>query len=318
MGPDKVDRLCQKAQLAIAERDWDKAKQSYLMALGLRSDLPDIHYGLATVYFQQRELTSAAHHFREVTRLDPLRAGAFINLGAVLNVLQQYDEAITALRRGIQLDNGRHEGYYNLGLVYKRKGQTDLAVSAYREAIRLNPKMADAHLNLANLYIEREQPKQAITHYEAAAQLRLGWEKAFDGLEHARAMLAAQTPGEPGTPVRGSSTTMASVRSAPAYGGDVDHLVDPITHAAFLSNLHHATIIAEETGRLLQMVVGEELEPAIKELSSALLYSQGSRGELDGPVGRFESALSRMRTAREALAGYVDRLEEMGESFPAH
>src|SRR5437773_11469475 len=122
MAPDKVEKLCQRAQQAIAERDWDKAKQSYLMALGLRSDLPDVHYGLATVYFQLRELTSAAHHFREVTRLDPLRAGAYINLGGVLNLLNQYDEAVTALRRGIQLDGQRTEGYYNLGLVYRRKG----------------------------------------------------------------------------------------------------------------------------------------------------------------------------------------------------
>src|SRR3954447_1346609 len=135
MMPDKVEKLCLRAQQAIAERDWEKAKQVYLMALGLRSDLPDVHYGLATVYFQLRELTSAAHHFREVTRLDPLRAGAFINLGAVLNLLNQYDDAITALRRGIQIDAQRYEGYYNLGLVYRRKGQTDLAIQAYREAL---------------------------------------------------------------------------------------------------------------------------------------------------------------------------------------
>src|SRR5438045_9101581 len=107
MGPDKIEKLCLRAQQAIAERDWDKAKQGYLMALALRSDLPDIHYGLATVYFQLNELTSAAHHFREVTRLDPLRAGAYINLGAVLNLLQQYDEAIPSLRRAIQLDPHR-------------------------------------------------------------------------------------------------------------------------------------------------------------------------------------------------------------------
>src|SRR5437879_2701762 len=93
MLPDKVDKLCQRAVQAVAERDWEKAKQVYLMALGLRSDLADVHYGLATVYFQLRELTSAAHHFREVTRLDPQRAGAFVNLGAVLNSLQQYDDA---------------------------------------------------------------------------------------------------------------------------------------------------------------------------------------------------------------------------------
>src|ERR1700758_1323503 len=137
MAPDKIEKLCLRARQAIEDRDWETAKQAYLMALGLRSDLPDVHYGLATVYFQLRELTSAAHHFKEVTRLDPLRAGAYINLGAVCNKLDQLDEAIAALRRGIALDKSRAEGYYNLGLVYRRKGQLDLAIQAYREATRV-------------------------------------------------------------------------------------------------------------------------------------------------------------------------------------
>src|SRR5579863_1274217 len=111
---EAIEKLFLKARKAIAERDWDKAKQYYLQALGLRSDSPDVHYGLATVFFQLRELTSAAHHFKEVTRLDPLRAGAYINLGAVQNMLQEYDDAITSLRRGLQLDPTRVEGYYNL------------------------------------------------------------------------------------------------------------------------------------------------------------------------------------------------------------
>src|SRR5580704_9171009 len=142
-----IEGLFLKARQAIEQRDWTAAKMMYLQALGLKSDLPDVHYGLATVYFQLRELTSAGHHFKEVTRLDPLRAGAYINLGAVLNLLNDHEEAIAALRRGIQLDPQRVEGFYNLGLVYRRKGQSDMAVQSYREAIRINPRMADAHLN---------------------------------------------------------------------------------------------------------------------------------------------------------------------------
>src|SRR5580700_12120346 len=111
MSVDKIEYLCQKAQQAISQRDWDKAKVVYLQALGLKSDIPDIHYGLATVYFQLRELTSAAHHFKEVTRLDPHRAGAYVNLGAVLNLLNEPDDAIASLRRGIQIDSNRVEGY---------------------------------------------------------------------------------------------------------------------------------------------------------------------------------------------------------------
>ena len=135
------------ATLEISERtlrrDWERARQAYTQALGLKADLPDVHYGLATVFFQLRDLASAARHFKEVTRLDPLRAGAFINLGAVYNLLDQLDDAIAALRRGIQLDSHRGEGYYNLALVYRRKHQPDMAIQAYREALRVNPQMAE-------------------------------------------------------------------------------------------------------------------------------------------------------------------------------
>lgn len=311
MMPDKVEKLCQRAQHAIAARDWDKAKQSYLMALGLRGDLPDVHYGLATVYFQVRELTSAAHHFREAGRLDPLRAGAFINLGAVLNLMQQYDDAIVALRRGIQLDNQRVEGYYNLGLVYKRKGQPDLAITAYKEALRINPRMADAHLNLGNLYLERDQPKVALQHYEQALQLRAGWEKALDGIAHIRSVLAGEAASSPGP-----NAHQAPTRAAPPPGSDMERLVDPVHHGVFLSNLHQATTVTEDTGRLLQKIVGEEIEPVIKELSTALLHSSGSRTELETCLTRFETALNRMRTAHQALKASVDKIDDIGERFP--
>jgi Tfp pilus assembly protein PilF len=315
MVPDKVERLCLRAQQAIAERDWEKAKQVYLMALGLRSDLPDVHYGLATVYFQLRELTSAAHHFREVTRLDPHRAGAFVNLGAVLNLLGQLDEAVTALRRGIQLDGQRVEGYYNLGLVYKRKNQADMALTAYREAVRINPRMADAHLNMANLYMEKEQPRMALKHYEEALKVRPNWDKALDGLASAQAALSAETGGEEQGEEQGEGSSHTA-RAAAAQGSDLDRTVDPVIHATFLSTLHQATIVTEDTGRLLQKIVAEEVEPVIAELSRVLLNAGGSRNELDACVTKFETALNRMRTAHEVLKGSIGKLDEIGEKFP--
>jgi tetratricopeptide (TPR) repeat protein len=311
MVPDKVEKLCLRAQQAFAERDWEKAKQVYLMALGLRGDLPDVHYGLATVYFQLRELTSAAHHFREVTRLDPARAGAYVNLGAVLNLLGQLDDAIAALRRGIQLDGQRVEGYYNLGLVYRRKGQIDMSLTAYREALRLNPRMADAHLNIGNLHMEKGQPKMAVQHYEQALQLRPHWEKALDGIATAQAAVAESAAPSPDESVAGTAA-----RVAPSSASNIDRLVDPVTHATFLSTLHQATISSEDTGRLVQKIVGEEIEPVIAELSRVLLHSGGSRSELEACVTRFETALNRMRTAYQALKGSVAKLAEIGEKFP--
>src|SRR6516162_4963041 len=200
MAKENVESLCKKAQQAIAQSDNDLAKQYYLRALSLRSDAPDVHYGLATVCFLQNDLPGAAYHFKEVTRLDPLRAGAYINLGAVYNRLNQLDEAIPVLRRGIQLDTGRAEGYYNLGIVYRRKGQNDLAIQAYREAVRINPRMADAHYNLGNLYLEKEQYTLALAHYRQAVDQRPTWEKALNGLEQCEALLQRSQSGAAAEP----------------------------------------------------------------------------------------------------------------------
>lgn len=308
MEPGKIERLCLKARQAIQARDWEKAKQAYLMALGLRSDAPDIHMGLATVYFQLRELTSAAHHFREVTRLDPLRAGAYINLGAVLNLLQELDDAVAALRRGIQLDPQRVEGYYNLGLVYRRKGQLDLSLQAYREAIRLNPRMADAYLNLANLYVEKRQYRQAIQSYDEALKLRPNWDKVLEGRAHAQALLAGERPAAAARPAGGPASTG---RLPPAE----EKIVDPNLHANLLTGLHTGAEAAEELGRRFQGVLTQEMDEAIKELSSCLLYADASLSELDACINRFEQALEHVLAGQRNLESGIARLQQYNAQF---
>jgi Tfp pilus assembly protein PilF len=311
MEPGKIERLCLKARQAIEARDWEKAKQAYLMALGLRSDSPDIHMGLATVYFQLRELTSAAHHFREVTRLDPTRAGAYVNLGAVLNLLQELDEAIAALRRGIQLDPQRVEGYYNLGLVYRRKGQLDLSIQAYREAVRLNPRMADAYLNLGNLFVEKQQYRQAIQQYDEALKVRPNWEKALEGRDYAQAVLSGDRPA----PAVEAAAQAATSRAASA---ELEKMADPNIHAVLLASLHSGADVTGDTGRAFQKVLADEMEEAIKELSSCLLYPNKALGELDGCVSRFEQALDHMLTAQQNIEASVVRIKQLEDKFPTH
>jgi len=309
MEPGKIERLCLKAQQAIAKRDWERAKQAYLLALGLRSDAPDIHMGLATVYFQLRELTSAAHHFREVTRLDPLRAGAYINLGAVLNLLQEYDESVAALRRGIQLDPQRVEGYYNLGLVYRRKGQLDMAIQAYREAIRLNPRMADAYLNLANLYVEKQQYRQAIQFYEEALKLRPNWDKALEGRAHVQALLSGDQPAVPA-----SASTGAGERSTIPE----DKMVDPNLHSNLLTALNTGSEAAETLGRAFQKVLTDEMETAIKALSNCLLYPNAPKSQLDTCIQGFEQALDHVFAVQKKLNASIAWLQNLNAQFPAH
>jgi tetratricopeptide (TPR) repeat protein len=296
-----IDKLCQRAKQAIEQRDWNRARQAYQQALTIDANLPDVHYGLATVFFQLRDLATAAQHFKEVTRIEPKRASAYINLGAVCNLLQRYDEAVAALRRGIQLDPTRVEGYYNLGLVYRRMGQPDMAIQAYREALRLNPRMPDAHLNLANIYLEKGQFRPAALHYEHALELRPNWEKAGDGLAQAREAIAAEAAAAAATP------------AAP----DPNAHVDPERHRNYLVSLHQATVDSDVDVVRCHQVLEKELEPSIKELSSALLYRHHPSSELDECVDKCEAAIENLRTAHRQLQGHLAKLRNLEEQFPA-
>ena len=317
MASESIESLCQRARQAVAEGKAEQARQLYLQALGLRSDSPDVHYGLATVCFLLNDLPSAAYHFKEVTRLDPLRAGAYINLGAVYNRLDQLDEAIQVLRRGIQLDTRRAEGYYNLGLAYRRKKQLELAIQAYHEATRLNPRMPDAHLNLANAYLDKGQYGLAVTHYQQALELRPHWEKAENGLAQAETALEAlrqPSAPPPATPTEERERVTKSVE-APAAVLDPEKTVDPNLHGALLSTLHKAGIESENIGRNFLLVLEKEIEPAIKELSTCLLYPNRSARELEECVQKFETAIHTIRSAQRSLQSGLEQVRTLGEKL---
>jgi tetratricopeptide (TPR) repeat protein len=249
--------------------------------------------------------------------LDPLRAGAHINLGAVYNRLEQVDEAIQVLRRGIQLDTHRAEGYYNLGLAYRRKRQLDLAIQAYQEATRINPRMADAHLNLANAYLDKEQYGLAAFHYQQALEIRPNWEKAEDGLAMAEAGLEAAkqlSQERPGGSLAVTEKELATRTGAAATAVvDPERTIDPNLHGNLLASLHRATIESENQGRNFLQVLEKEIEPAIKELSSCLLYPESPVGELDSCVQKFERAIQSMRSAQRTLQSCTEQVRTYGE-----
>jgi tetratricopeptide (TPR) repeat protein len=315
MVSESVESLCARARQAVAQEKYEDARQIYLQALGVKADSPDVHYGLATVCFLIHELQNAVYHFKEVTRLDPHRAGAFINLGAVYNRLDQVDEAIQVLRRGIQLDTHRAEGYYNLGLAYRRKKQIELAIQAYQEAVRLNPSMSDAHLNLANAYLDKGQYGLAVSHYQHALDLRPAWDKAVSGMEQAEAALEAVKHGGAVAAAAAHAAREQGRAATATAGPDPNRMVDPIVHTGILSGLHRATIESETQGKALHQLLEKELEPILKELSCALLQTDSSPHELNECLIKFETTLRALKNLHQGLTLSTQKVRNLGEQL---
>ena len=95
----------------------------------------------------------------------------------------------------------------------------------------------------------------------------------------------------------------------------MDRTVDPGAQGDLLTVVHKATIESEEFGRQFLTVLENEIEPAIKELSSALLYPDTSASELDQCVDKFDAAIAHMRDAQKTLQTSVTRLHALGEKL---
>jgi tetratricopeptide (TPR) repeat protein len=303
MVPSKVELLCLRAQQAIAARDWETAKQFYLLALEFRANA-EVHYGLATVYYQQRDMTNAAYHFSEVTRLDPKRARAWINLGAALHQLGELEDAEIALCKGLQLDGRFGEGFYLLGLVQQAKRQLDKALLAFQEALRCNPRLVEALLGMGEVHLLGHQPEKALTCYEQALRLRPNHEKAIKGRQEAQALLLARTAS------RHSPENVAEEAIDPG------RRLDPDTDSALLAEFHLAAGMAEQKGHLLHKILVEQITPLLNELSKLLVNSSSSHNDLGTCLSRFEAALERWHSVGQGFKEEARKLEDVSSRFP--
>ena len=122
------------------------------------------------------------------------------------------------------------------------------------------------------------------------------------------------------TSERQQALSRAYVRAIAAHAGvicgDLERVADPTLHGGLLTALHQTTIISEEVGKQFQRILLEEVEPAIKELSSCLLYPEGPRSELDECIHKFEQALQHLQATQVTFKGNLTRLRQLGRTYP--
>ncbi|MSQ93184.1 MAG: tetratricopeptide repeat protein [Gemmataceae bacterium] len=308
MATDPVELLSEKAQKALSRGQYQEAREVYQQALGYYSDSTELHYGIATACFLLGDLNSAVYHFKEVIRIDPLRAGAYVNLGAVYNQLGHLDEALATLRRGIQLDANRAEGYYNLGLVYKQLGQLEMAVNAYREAVRLNSKMYDAHYNLGNIFLEKGQHALAIVHYRSALAIRPDWQKGHNGL----AVAQSEQKSLEVTSLARTSEPSGALTAADSKL-DPNRTLDPKFHGNLLRELHDVTVETEEKGQFLLAFLQQQVEEAIRELSICMLTPKDPKYDLDDQIKKFDEVMAQLHELQDGLQQRILRTKLLSE-----
>jgi glycosyltransferase involved in cell wall biosynthesis len=136
----------------------------------------ELHYHLGIAYTRKQKLSKAKAQYEKAVALpilEPLKLGAYNNLGNLLLETGNITGAIATYQKVLQIDPSLSSAYFNLGIALKEKKQIPLAIAAYQRAIQLNPNYAEAYQNLGvallkggNILDGLEAFRRAVSLYE--------------------------------------------------------------------------------------------------------------------------------------------------------
>jgi tetratricopeptide (TPR) repeat protein len=87
-------------------------------------------------------------------------AASYFELGNSYYEAGQWDQAVIAYKRAIDLDPNYQPAYANLGVTYYQQQQFDLATSQYKKALELDPDDSEVAYNLGALYVQQALSSQ--------------------------------------------------------------------------------------------------------------------------------------------------------------
>ena len=196
--PDAVFRL---ANIEYKSKKYDKAIKLYEKIIKVTPQKASAHANLGFAYGELKKYKQSAEHYEKAIRngiKDPQihynLAYTYEKLGKkresvaeyeksavkrptidVLNILaeyyvseKQYDKAIKAYRKMIELEPRKAAGYANMAYVYGLKNNVDKEIEYYKMSLRYDPEDSQVYLNLGEAYEKEEMYEEALKAYKNA------------------------------------------------------------------------------------------------------------------------------------------------------
>jgi adenylate cyclase len=130
----------------LVMRQHDKAIAEGQRAVELSPNGADAHMWLSLFLNFADRPKEALTHINKAIRLNPMPSGTYyFTLAAALRELNRYDEAITALKKGIQIERDNSNCWMALTIVSSLAGRDEQARKAAAEVLKLNPDFSLEH-----------------------------------------------------------------------------------------------------------------------------------------------------------------------------
>jgi tetratricopeptide (TPR) repeat protein len=150
----------------------EAAVASLSEALKLQPDDVKTNFSLADAYTRAKNLDKAEATYKMLVGLNP--EGATTYYGKIIQMYDeagQYDKAIEAARKIIEMNPKNELALFNLGIMCLKLQRTDDAVQAFRDALALKPDYASAQYNIGYSYSLAKRWKESVEGFQKYTEL---------------------------------------------------------------------------------------------------------------------------------------------------
>ncbi|HET9802404.1 MAG TPA: tetratricopeptide repeat protein, partial [Candidatus Acidoferrum sp.] len=155
------------------DRFWsEKALASAQQAERLNDKLPEVHFSLGTVYSQVGQTSQAISELKRALEIAPNSDEAYRRLGRAYLATGQKDEAIKALQKAVEINPYYWMNQSALGAAYIDFGNYEGALKQFQTVTQLEPQNAAGYDNLGSVYSRMGRYEESVTAYQKALAIQ--------------------------------------------------------------------------------------------------------------------------------------------------
>ena len=175
-----------QGQLLLLIGRYPEAEVALRAALEIDPYMTDAHNNLGVVYDRMGDKVRAEQSFRTALadRNYPTPEKVRLNLGMLYESQGRREEAITELRRSVEIDPTFYQGHYELAGLLEKEGKLTEAAELYEVAAPSYRTSSEYHFRLGLTYFRLEDWIRAREHFNRVREISPGSETAAQAAEY--------------------------------------------------------------------------------------------------------------------------------------
>ena len=150
--PELGEGYASLAHVRLHDWDWVGLESDFRRAVELDPGYAIAHYWYAEYLMAMGRTGEAVRRVQHSWELDPLNSVINASVGMIRYLAHDYDGALVALRRGLEIDPSHYVSYLRVGLVCLQQDLLDEAIDAMRQAVLHSAGSTEALAGLAQAH----------------------------------------------------------------------------------------------------------------------------------------------------------------------